>query len=578
MKTLKHILLFCFGLTLTNLAYTQQINFNVAFSDTTLKPNKLVRYNNTIKATELTNEVNKIISSLHKQAYLTATLDSIIVDSNYYNTFFSLGKTYKWNVLKNRNIDEEVLSKVGFRDKFFNNRPFSANQLNKFFTRVITYYENHGYPFASVQLDSITIKNNKLTALLYIQKNQFYKIDSVIIKGNATISEQYLTNYFKIKEGDPYNEKSIKNLSTKIREIPFVAEEQQWKMLFTEKESKLYLYLKKKNASRFNGILGVLPDDETGKLRLTGDVKLNLLNAFRNGEKIGFNWRSIQENTQDLKFDLVYPFLFNSPFGLDYNFKLYKRDTTFIDVGHKIGIRYLLKGNNYFSVFFHNKNSSLLSKSNLENLTVLPSYADVNSQLYGVGIYNENLDYVLNPKKGFQIEFTGSLGNKTIKKNPVIDKKLYENINLKTNIYNAELKADFYLPLSNRSVIKVATKSGYIFNENLFENELFRIGGLLTLRGFDEESIFASLYTIETFEYRFILEQNSYLFAFFDGAFYEAETNDRYVADRPFGFGAGMSFETKAGIFSISYALGKQFDNPILFRSGKVHFGFVNFF
>ena len=35
-------------------------------------------------------------------------------------------------------------------------------------------------------------------------------------------------------------------------------------------------------------------------------------------------------------------------------FKLYKKDTTFIDVGHKIGIRYILKGNDYFKLFFHN--------------------------------------------------------------------------------------------------------------------------------------------------------------------------------------------------------------------------------
>lgn len=421
-------------------------------------------------------------------------------------------------------------------------------------------------------------KKNRLTALLSIEKNQRYIIDSIIIKGNATISDQYLKNYFRIKEGDLYNESTVKRLSTKINELPFVTEEQKWRIQFSEDESKLYLFLKKKQASRFNGVLGVLPDDETGKLRLTGDVKLNLMNAFRNGEKISFNWRSIQENTQDLNFDISYPFLMNSPFGIDYNFKLYKRDTTFIDVGHKIGLRYILKGNNFFKVFFHNKSSNLLARSNFTSLTVLPSYADVSSQQYGIGFFIENLDYTLNPKKGYSINFNGSLGNKRIKKNPEINPELYENINLKTSIYNADVNMAYYFPIAKRSVIKLGSRNGYTYNENLFENELLRIGGLLTLRGFDEESIFASLYTIETIEYRFILEQNSYFFAFLDGAYYENKNINSFVSDRPFGFGAGMSFETRAGIFSISYALGKQFDNPILFRSGKVHFGFVNFF
>lgn len=507
-----------------------------------------------------------------------ASLDSIAIDSNYYNAFFKLGKTFKWSTLSNQNIDEEILSKIGFRDKLYNSKPFNQKQLSNLYKKVIIHYENHGYPFASIKLDSISLEEDKLKAQLYIEKNKLYKIDSVLIKGNATISDQYIKNYIGIKDGDLYSEQALRKISNKLKELPFVIEEQRWKMIFNEEESKLFLYLKKKQASRFDGVLGVLPDDETGKLRLTGDVKLNLINSFRGGERISFNWRAIQENTQDLKFDLLYPFLFNTPFGLDYNFKLYKRDTTFIDVGNKIGVRYLLKGNNYFSVFFHNKSSNLLSKANLATLTVLPSYADVSTQLYGIGIYNENLDYSLNPRKGYRIDFNGSLGNKRIKKNPEIDESLYQNINLKTNIYNTELNGEFYLPISKRSVIKFGTKNGYTFNENLFDNELLRIGGLLTLRGFDEESIFASLYSIETLEYRFILEQNSYLFAFFDRAYYESDTYDDFVADRPFGFGAGMSFETKAGIFSISYAVGKQFDNPILFRSAKIHFGFVNFF
>ena len=349
-------------------------------------------------------------------------------------------------------------------------------------------------------------------------------------------------------------------------------------VIFTNYKSKVLLFLKKKPASRFNGILGIIPDEQTGKLRLTGDVKLNLMNSFHNGEKIDFNWRAIQKNTQDLKFDFLYPFLVNTPFGIDYKFKLYKKDNTYIDVGHRIGVQYILKGNNYFSVFYHHKSSSLLSQANYAALTVLPAYADITSKLYGIEIHQTKLDYLLNPRKGYQFTITGSLGNKNIKKNPQIDEKLYENINLNSTLYNADIDANYYLPISERSVIKLASKNAYTYNENLFENELLRFGGLLTLRGFDEESVYASLYTIETVEYRYILEQNSYLYLFFDGAYYEKNDKDNFISDRPFGFGTGISFETKAGIFSINYALGKQFDNPILFRSAKIHFGFVNFF
>jgi hypothetical protein len=65
----------------------------------------------------------------------------------------------------------------------------------------------------------------------------------------------------------------------------------------------------------------------------------------------------------------------------------------------------------------------------------------------------------------------------------------------------------------------------------------------------------------------------AYLNAFFNGAWYEQKITGNYMHDFPFGFGAGITFTTKAGLFYLSYALGKQLGNPISFRTGKIHFG-----
>lgn len=564
-----------FGLTTV---FSQKITLATFFNDSTIKSSKLITHNRYFEASQLNNELNKIINELNAKAYLTASIDSIIVDTTFYKAYIHLGKVYKWNYLTPINIDEEVLSKIGFRDKVFNNKPFNKSQLNNFFVRIIKHYENNGFPFASLQFDSIKIEDNTFKGNLVLNKNYRYKIDSVLIHGNATISKQYIQNYIRIKNGDSYNEALVKNITTRIKELPFVEEKQPFKVIFNESESKIVLDLKKKTASRFNGILGIQPNNQTGKIRLTGDVKLNLLNSFKKGEEIFFNWRSIQEQTQDLNTGISYPFLLNTPFGLDYNFKLYKRDTTFIDVFNKIGVRYILKGNNYFSVFYQNKNSSLLSTKRFASLTVLPDYADVSTQLYGIGIHYAKLDYNLNPRKGFSIVADASVGTKIISKNSAIKESLYDGIKLNSNLYNSNSVLDFYFPVAKRSVIKFSSKNGFTINESLFDNELVRIGGLFTLRGFDEESIFTTFYSIGTFEFRYILEQNSYLYLFFDQSYYEKDNIKGYVSDRPYGFGTGMSFDTKAGIFSISYALGQQFDNPILFRSAKIHFGFINFF
>lgn len=145
----------------------QNIALEVVFNDTTLNASKLVNYNRKSALPELQQELEGVLQDLHQQAFITATLDSITADSNYFRCYIALGKVYKWSYLKNKNIDEEVLSKIGYRDKFFNNRPFNPSQLKKFFTRVITYYENYGYPFASVKLDSVTIQKKSINCTTF---------------------------------------------------------------------------------------------------------------------------------------------------------------------------------------------------------------------------------------------------------------------------------------------------------------------------------------------------------------------------------------------------------------------------
>ena len=321
-----------------------------------------------------------------------------------------------------------------------------------------------------------------------------------------------------------------------------------------------------------------MPNNKTGEINVTGDVSLKLQNGLGRGELIDLNWRRLQTQTQDLKLRLVYPFLLRSPFGLDYNFKLYKRDTSFLDINQTFGLQYIFIGANYFKIFYNNKVSNILSSKGLEQLTTLPANADIQNNMYGIGIKYEELDYRLNPQKGFYINGNISVGTKTIKKNIALNPIVYDKLKLNSTQYNAELEACLYLSLIDRSTLKLGIQSGFIYGESIFQNELFRIGGLKALRGFDEESIFASSFAIFTIEYRYLLEQNSYLYLFSDGAYYEKNNNKSYINDTPISFGAGISFETKAGIFSINYALGKQFDNQFQVKSGKIHFGIVNYF
>ncbi len=523
-------------------------------------------------------ELQQVLFTVFDNAYLAAQYDSLKEDSTRLTAYLNLGDRYKWANLKHGNVDEGVLSQIGFREKLYRNKPVYFKDVKRVQEELIRFYENNGYPFASVKLDSIVISGPELSAVLKLTKNKLEKIDSVLIKGNAKIAKIYLYNYLGVKPGSLYNESQLIKINTRLAELPFVRATRSANIIFSDRYNKLYLYLEKKRASQFDGIVGILPDNVTGKILFTGDVHLNLQNGLGRGELIDLNWRRLETQTQDLKMRLVYPFVLRSPLGIDYNFKLYKKDTTFLDVNQNIGLQYLLIGGNYFKVFYSNKISSLLSTKGLELLTTLPVNIDINTNLYGIGLKFEKLDYRLNPRKGFYTLVNASAGTKVIKKNAKLNPVAYEGLKLNSTLYTADFDGSLFIPTFSRMTMKLGLQAAFLQGETTFQNELFRIGGLKSLRGFDEESIYASSFTILKLEYRYILEQNSYMYVFGDGAWYENKSVKNYVRDTPYGFGAGISFQTKAGIFSIGYALGSQFNNPIQLRSGKIHFGIVNYF
>ncbi len=526
---------------------------------------------------------NNLVSQLHSSAFMEAMIDSTVLIGRRFQIYLDQGKEYKWVHLRAGNLNDFEVSQIDMNGRLFMNRSFNAKQLRKLYQRSIQYFEDHGYPFASVKLDSIVIDSSKqISAALSVDRGKIYKIDSVNIKSEERMNKAYLKAYLNIKEGSLYNERRIKEISTRMQEVPFLEEARDHEVRFFEKGVNILIYPKKKKASRFDGILGLLTEEETGKIEFTGDVDLLLINSFNRGERIGFNWRKLKGNSQDLQLDLSYPYIFQTQFGVDYYFKLFRRDTTFLDLTNRIGVSYAKSATEQIKIFAERKTSSLLSRNNLNSSGISDlALGDVKINLFGLGYSFQNYNYIYNPRRGIGIELDGAFGQKRLEKiNALLEENpnLYDGVKLTTTQYSGNFNINYFIPIGGRSTVLIANKSAGLYSENVYQNELLRFGGLKILRGFDEESLAASLYSFMTLEYRFILERNSYFSLFSDGGFYESETVAGYDKDTPIGIGAGINFETKAGIFSFNYAVGKQRNNPFDLRVAKIHFGFVNIF
>ena len=504
-----------------------------------------------------------------KKGYLLTSFDSLQFSTNHVKIALSVGGQFKSLNLditkatalflrKSSKINEKALAQI----------PFTPSEINRLLKTVYSTAISNGYPFVKVFFDSVKYNNQQVSAKLTLNLGAKYSFSKIHVKGDSSISELFISSLLDIKNGDVYNEDKLKLISAKIKQLNFIKEIKPHELLYTREGVELFLYLNSVPVSSVNGAVGLQPNNISKKLGLTGDLSLKLLNILKRGESLNLNWKSIQSQTQSLVSKINYHILFKTPFGIDGQFHLYKRDSSFLELKSTIGIQYFLRGGSYFKAFYQNSSSSILDggKNN-------PSFINLNSvstNAYGVALFRRQLDYVPNPSKGFALNIETAVGTR---------KKLaFDTVpESKTTTYRTSFQLDWFIPLTKRNVLHFAVNTAFYIAPEIYQNEVYRFGGQTSFRGFNEEELYATTQSILSIEYRFLLDRNSHIFAFFDQAFYE-NTTSTYINDHPFGFGTGFSFGTNIGIFSISYALGKQFDNPILMRNGKVHFGYIAYF
>lgn len=537
--------------------------------------------------------IHNLPEYLRSKGYPTASVDSIFESKQSTVIRLFPGKQYRWVKLKPVGIDKKAIDEIGFAEKQYTGTLFSMPQLHLLQERIVTYYENNGFPFASVYLDSIRLDDDKMEAVLNVKKGILYHVDSIQIIGKAKISKRFLQHYLNLPRGGLYSKVKLEQVDKKILNLPYVQAMQPSDIVMLGRGSILKLYLAPKRNSQFNFLVGVGPaGTQGGKLQLTADVNLDLKNVLGTGEGILLKWQQLQTKSPRLNLGYQQPYIFNSSFGIDFLFDLFKKDSSFVQVNAQLGIQYLLSAYQSGKVFFQWQNS-FLQGGGVDTLQViatkkLPANIDVSSSSLGLDYDLNKTDYRLNPRKGNELKLTLSAGIKSIKRNSDITgikdpsfnyASLYDSVKSRSYQFRIRVAAAHYFPVGKQATVRTAFTGGLFSSQHTFRNELFQIGGYKLLRGFSEESIYATQFAVLTAEYRYRLALNSFMFGFIDGAWVKNKYQSVNVKNTMFGAGLGLAFETRFGLLNISYAAGKRNDVKFSFRdASKIHFGYVNYF
>lgn len=526
-------------------------------------------------------ELKALTLQLQHDAYLTASTDSFYFRQDTLHVQYYVGQRYRWAHLRNGSIGSDFITQAGYKEKLYNHTPFAPQEWVKFQEEVLALAENNGYPFAKIYLDSIQIDNGEIAAAIQLDQGALIVFDSLQVTGSTRTTKRFLVRYLQIYVGQPYSQQKVKRVTQLLRQLPYVEIKNSPQVRFYENKAYLYLYLDEKKANQLDGIIGFLPNpNRTGnKFLINGEVNLNIRNIRGSGKQLGLQWRKVAQASQLLDAGYVHPNILGSPFELGATFNLYKQDTTFLTLRPRVQLSYYTLQGGKVSFFSEMRSSRLLlSGANIRNLT--DTLADVKYNAYGINYLRSTLDDFYFPRKGYLADVQLAAGNKTILKNNALEAGYYDTIDLKTTQLSGAWRAEYYLKLARNNVLLTRLKGETLINKRLYRNDLFRMGGLSSIRGFPDFAFYASTYTVGTLEYRLYTAPDSYVLLFYDQGYYRRDLPNDYAQQYPFGLGGGISFSTGAGIFQLVYSVGKskEINQPISLNYSRIHFGIVSRF
>ncbi|WP_138434833.1 POTRA domain-containing protein [Winogradskyella algicola] len=554
MPNIRHYILLLL-LALSHQVFSQSLRLNIqGENEIKTKTIDSINYSKTFdNYNGLENELNKLKDKLARSGYIDTTIDSIIRKSDtLFKAFLFLGKKIEQIKIKyDENFNDDFLNFINHKlteDSFEINIAELENSLHTLNSKIA----EQGDPFSTIQLVNIIKERPDLiSAELKIVTNQKRRIDKIVVKGYEKFPKSYIKRFLRLKKGNTFNLNEIKEKVELIEDLRFANIIREPEVLFTKDSTTLYLYIEKTRTNNFDGFLGFGTNENTNKIEFDGYLDLRLINNLNYGETINLFYKSDEIDQQTFRVDTDLPYLFGSPIGLQAGLNIFRKDTTFSNAKQYVKINYQINSQHRIAAGISSTKSTNLLDS---DTTILNDYT---TNYYTLG-YNFTKPQFYDPlfPINFWLDFSTGFGDR--ENNLGNQNQTVINID-SYKIFNLNPKNSIYTRINGA----ILTSDDYL------DNELFRFGGINSIRGFEENSLVANLYGVVNTEYRYRLSNSIYVHSVLDAAYFENQITD--TKEKLFGFGFGLGLLTNAGLFRLNYSSGKSENRQFRLSDSKVH-------
>jgi len=498
------------------------------------------------------DEIDRILQQVKKGGFFTARIDSISKTNKELIAYLDLGKKINEIIIVTKKDNTNGIIDSGIDSIKIKTREFSdlTNQL-------LEQIDRKGNSFSEITYVNPLLKNDTLFLEMKISNSSPRKIDKVITRGYEDFPKKFISKYFLIDKNTVFSKQKLNQVSALSNKLDFIKEKKAPEVLFKKDSTHLYLFLDKIGTSSFDGLVNFSSKENGKGLLLNGNLDLKLNNTFNTGEKFEIIWNKVSDEKTDFKINSYVPYILNSKFSTTLEFYLYRQDSTFINTNFELKTDYSINQKSHASILYSSEKSNyLLNISNND----LASYSNYFIGL-GYELKKSSTSNLYKYKNGLNLNLT--FGKR---------KTDTESIN--------QLKFHFSafanVQINNRGYLNIKNESGLLTSKNYLLNELFRIGGANSIRGYNEQSIFTNGYSYSNIEFRYSLDTSSYLYSITDLGVYKENTTNKIK--KLIGIGAGYQFRINNNLVNLGYVISTNSSTNAELNSSRLVVRWTSFF
>ncbi|MDC0869936.1 hypothetical protein OAP87_01045 [Flavobacteriaceae bacterium] len=498
------------------------------------------------------DEIDRILQQVKKRGFFTARIDSISKTNKELIAYLDLGKKINEIIIVTKKDNTNGIIDSGIDSIKIKTREFSdlTNQL-------LEQIDRKGNSFSEITYVNPLLKNDTLFLEMKISNSSSRKIDKVITRGYEDFPKKFITKYFLIDKNTVFSKQKLNQVSALSNKLDFIKEKKAPEVLFKKDSTHLYLFLDKIGTSSFDGLVNFSSKENGKGLLLNGNLDLKLNNTFNTGEKIEIIWNKVSDEKTDFKINSYVPYILNSKFSTTLEFYLYRQDSTFINTNFELKTDYSINQKSHASILYSSEKSNyLLNISNND----LASYSNYFIGL-GYELKKSSTSNLYKYKNGLNLNLT--IGKRKTDRESINQLKFH-------------FSAFANVQINNRGYLNIKNESGLLTSKNYLLNELFRIGGANSIRGYNEQSIFTNGYSYSNIEFRYSLDTSSYLYSITDLGGYKENTTNKIK--KLLGIGAGYQFRINNNLVNLGYVISTNSSTNAKLNSSRLVVRWTSFF